>query len=75
MRLQMKRQAEAHSDHLNEMVDMKEKEMERKMKRALDEKLHEENMKFKEEVASMVARLRGIDDVMKCEYFYFCFLS
>ncbi|CAH1397366.1 unnamed protein product [Nezara viridula] len=68
MRLQLKRQAEAHSDHLSEVVDMKEKDMERKMKRMLDEKLHEERMKFKEEVAAMVARLRGIDDVMKCEY-------
>ncbi|XP_014271776.1 MICOS complex subunit Mic60 [Halyomorpha halys] len=66
MRVQLKRQAEAHSDHLAEVVDMKEKELDRKMNRMLDEKLHEERMKFKEEVAAMVARLRGIDDVMKC---------
>lgn len=66
MRIQLKRQAEAHSDHLSEVVDMKEKDMERQMKRMLDEKLNEERTKFKEEVAAMVARLRGIDDVMKC---------
>lgn len=66
MRVQMKRQAEAHSDHLQEAIVMKEKEMERKLQRTIDEKLQAEKIKFKEEVAAMVAKLRGIDDIMKC---------
>ncbi|XP_073971411.1 inner membrane mitochondrial protein mitofilin isoform X2 [Rhodnius prolixus] len=65
MRQQMKRQAEAHADHLEEAMEMKEKEMERKMRREMEDKLIEEKNKFKEEIAAMVGRLRGMDDAMK----------
>lgn len=70
----MKRQAEAHSDHLHEAIEMKEKDMETKLQRAIDERLQKEKMKFKEEVAAMVARLKGIDDVMKCKSFKIIYL-
>lgn len=63
----MKRQAEAHSDHVRELIEMKEKELEQKLQQAVDERLEAEKMRFKEEVAVMVARLKGIDDVMKCK--------
>uniref|UniRef100_A0A069DW02 MICOS complex subunit MIC60 n=1 Tax=Panstrongylus megistus TaxID=65343 RepID=A0A069DW02_9HEMI len=65
MRLQMKRQAEAHADHLMEAMQMKEKEMERKLRREMEERLLEEKNKFKEEIAAMVGRLRGMDDAMR----------
>ncbi|KAL1138065.1 hypothetical protein AAG570_009760 [Ranatra chinensis] len=64
MRLQLKRQAEAHQDHLMEALIMKEKEIERKLKRQMDEQVIVEKNKFKMQLASIIGRLKGIDEVL-----------
>ncbi|XP_075232277.1 inner membrane mitochondrial protein mitofilin isoform X2 [Lycorma delicatula] len=65
IRNQLRRQAEAHNDHLNEAIALKEKEVERKLARKVEEKIIEERTKFKEELAGMVARLKGLDEAIK----------
>ncbi|XP_039275816.1 MICOS complex subunit Mic60-like [Nilaparvata lugens] len=71
IRIQLKRQAEAHSDHLQEAMALKEKEVERRLHRKVEEKIIEERTKFKEELAGMVGRLKGLDEAIKSESLLF----
>lgn len=65
LRQQLKLQSEAFQDHLADAVKMRELEIERKFGRSFDEKLMEERCAFKQQVAAMVGRLRGMDQAMK----------
>ncbi|XP_026479933.1 MICOS complex subunit Mic60-like [Ctenocephalides felis] len=65
LRRQMKLQAEAHADHIRDAVLLKEKEMERKAQRLLDERLAAEKEEYKLQLAAMVGRLRGVDSALK----------
>lgn len=69
-------QSEAFSDHLADALKIRETEMERVLGRDFDEKLTEERCKFKEQVATMVGRLRGMDSALKGNFsflkIYFC---
>lgn len=64
----LKRQADAHIDHLKESLDLKEKEMRRKFDRELEEKLTSENANYKTQLATMIGKLKGMDDAMKGIY-------
>ena len=55
------RQAAAHSDHLTEVLKVQEKELGEKFDKILEEKLAEEKMKFQNEIAGWIARLKGIE--------------
>ncbi|XP_066999277.2 MICOS complex subunit Mic60 [Anabrus simplex] len=65
MRLQLKRQAEAHSDHLLDAVAVREKELEREFLRMQDEKMATEQAKFKYQLAGMMGRLKGLETSLK----------
>lgn len=68
MRRQMKLQAQIHADHLREVLVTKERETERLIKRALSEKKEEESCNTKAQLASVIGKLRGLDDALKREY-------
>lgn len=66
MRQQLKIQAQAHSDHLADVLDVKEKELERHFNRILNEKLEQEQSAYKIQISAMLGRLRGMEDGLKC---------
>jgi len=61
----LKRQADAHGDHVKEVLELKEKEMRRTFERELEEKLSKENANYKNQLAGMIGKLKGMDDAMK----------
>jgi hypothetical protein len=66
MRHQLKIQAQAHSDHLADVLAVKEKELERHFKKIHNERLEQEQSAYKMQIGAMLGRLRGIDDALKC---------
>lgn len=79
MRQQLKIQAQAHSDHLADVLTVKEKELERRFKKIHNERLEQEQAAYKMQIGGMLGRLRGIDDALKCNINVivrmFCFRS
>ncbi|XP_058797751.1 MICOS complex subunit Mic60-like [Phymastichus coffea] len=65
MRKQLKLQAQIHADHLREALATKEREMERKINRALNEHKEEESIRSKTQLAAVIGRLRGLDEALK----------
>lgn len=65
MRSQMKRQSEAHTDHLADALTQKEVEMKRKFQRELDEKITTEQAAYKLQLAAMLGKLKGMDAALK----------
>lgn len=65
LRNQMKRQSEAHSDHLSDALAQKEVEMKRKFQRELDEKITTEQAAYKLQLAAMLGKLKGMDAALK----------
>ena len=68
MMRQLKLQAQVHIDHLKEALAAKDREMERKINRAIDEEKEEQSMKNKTQLAAVIGRLRGLDEAIKSEY-------
>lgn len=66
VRQQLKIQTQAHSDHLADVLAVKENEMERHFNRILNERLEQEQSAYKIQIAAMLGRLRGMDDALKC---------
>uniref|UniRef100_A0A182PA36 MICOS complex subunit MIC60 n=1 Tax=Anopheles epiroticus TaxID=199890 RepID=A0A182PA36_9DIPT len=64
MREQMKRQTEAHIDHLKDALTQKEIEMKRKFQRELDEKITTEQASYKLQLATMLGKLKGIHNAL-----------
>lgn len=75
LRQQLKLQSEAFQDHLNDAIKTREMEIEQNYGRNFDEKLMTERSKFKEQVAAMVGRLRGMDQAMKGNVFLTLFCA
>lgn len=71
IRRQMKLQAQVHADHLKEILEAKEKEMERIINHAIGEKTEAESNKYKIQLAAIVGRLRGLDEALKCKCLFF----
>lgn len=65
LRDHMKKQAEAHADHLSDAILQKEAELKRVFNRELSEKLSTEHAAYKEHLAAMLGKLKGIDAALK----------
>lgn len=65
LRLLMKRQAAAHSDHLEDAVNVRVNEAKRKYERDLEDNLTNEKAKRELQVASMVGKWKGMNDALK----------
>ncbi|KDR13531.1 MICOS complex subunit Mic60 [Zootermopsis nevadensis] len=65
VRQQLKIQTQAHSDHLADVLAVKEKEMERHFNRILNERLEQEQSAYKIQIGALLGRLRGMDDALK----------
>lgn len=65
LREQLKKQIEAHTDHLNDALSTKEAEMKRKFARELDEKLANERASYNTQLATMLGKLKGMDSALK----------
>ncbi|GJQ76018.1 hypothetical protein Trydic_g18071 [Trypoxylus dichotomus] len=65
LRRQLRMQSEAFTDHLNDAVKIKEAEVEKRLIRNFDEKVLEERCSYKEQIAKMVGRLRGLDQAIR----------
>lgn len=65
LREQLKKQIEAHTDHLNDALSQKEAEMKRLFARELDEKLANERASYNTQLAAMLGKLKGMDSALK----------
>lgn len=65
LRHQLKMQSEAHADHLGDALTQKELEMRRIFNRELSEKLSTEQASYKEQLATMLGKLKGMDAALK----------
>ena len=61
----MKKQIEAHADHLNDAISQKETEMKRLFARELDEKISNERASYNSQLALMLGKLKGMDSALK----------
>ncbi|KAJ6638910.1 MICOS complex subunit Mic60 [Pseudolycoriella hygida] len=61
----LKKQSEAHADHLSDAVAQREAELKRVFNRELSEKLSTEQAAYKEHLAAMLGKLKGIDAALK----------
>lgn len=71
----MSRQAAAHSDHITEVLKVQERELGAKFQVQLSEHIQKEKETFQQQVASWVARLRGIEaaiDSKSSQCIYYC---
>ena len=68
MRRQLKLQTGIHADHLREAMALKDREMERKVNRALSERKEQESSDYKSQLAAVIGKLRGLDEALKSKY-------
>ena len=65
LRDQLKRQVEAHTDHLSDALSQKEAEMKRQFSREMDEKLANERATYNSQLAGMLGKIKGMDSALK----------
>lgn len=65
LRNQLKQQAEAHVDHLNDALTTRENELKRNYGRELEDKLASEKANYKLQLAAMLGKLRGMDAALQ----------
>lgn len=65
MRDQLKKQIEAHTDHLNDALSQKETEMKRLFNREMDERLANERASYNTQLAIMLGKIKGMDAALK----------
>lgn len=65
LRQQLKQQAEAHVDHLNEAIAIKEDEMKRNFSKEMEDKLLLEKANYKLQLAAMLGKMRGMDAALQ----------
>lgn len=63
----LRKQAEAHVDHLNEAIKLKEKEMKRVFEREIDDRMAKEKTSYKTQLAAYLGKLKGMEDALKGE--------
>lgn len=68
IKAQLKRQAEAHSDHLTDAMKNKEDELQRTYSRQLNEEILKAKVEYKTQLAAMVGRLKGVDTALKGKF-------
>lgn len=65
LRQQLSRQAAAHSDHLQDVLQVQAAELERQCEREVHTQLLKERQSFQTEVAGWIARLKGIETAVE----------
>lgn len=65
LRQQLKVQSQAHTDHLQDALTEKEKELRRVFNNELNEKLSVEQSAYKLQLATMLGKLKGMDAALK----------
>lgn len=65
LRDQLKKQIEAHTDHLNDALSQKEAEMKRLFNREMDERLANERASYNTQLAIMLGKIKGMDSALK----------
>lgn len=65
LREQLKKQIEAHTDHLNDALANREAELKRLFARELDEKIANERASYNTQLAAMLGKLKGMDTALK----------
>lgn len=65
LRDQLKKQIEAHTDHLSDALSQKEAEMKRLFTREMDEKLANERASYNTQLAGMLGKIKGMDAALK----------
>lgn len=65
LRDQLKKQIEAHTDHLSDAIGQKEAEMKRLFAREMDEKLANERASYNTQLAVMLGKIKGMDSALK----------
>jgi mitofilin len=68
LRDQLKKQIEAHTDHLNDALSQKEAEMKRLFNREMDERLANERASYNTQLAIMLGKIKGMDSALKGNY-------
>ncbi len=71
LRDQLKKQIEAHTDHLSDALSQKEAEMKRLFTREMDEKLANERASYNTQLAGMLGKIKGMDAALKGENLIF----
>ncbi len=59
---QLRRQAEAHTEHLDDSLDVQKRELTRKHRRELDEALAKAELQHKEDIAKILGQLQGLNE-------------
>ena len=65
IRNRMKLQAQVHTDHLREALEMKDKEAQRLIQRALNEQAENASIEYKKQAAVLIGRLKGLEESLK----------
>lgn len=68
LRDQLKKQVEAHTDHLSDALSQKEAEMKRQFGREMDEKLTNERASYNTQLAGMLGKIKGMDAALKGKF-------
>ena len=71
LRDQLRKQIEAHTDHLSDALSQKEAEMKRLFTREMDEKLANERASYNTQLAGMLGKIKGMDAALKGENLIF----
>lgn len=72
LRQQLSRQAAAHSDHLQDVLQVEEQELQDQCEREVHMQLLQERQSFQTEVAGWIARLKGIETAVEGEGSLLC---
>lgn len=70
LRQQLKVQSEAHTDHLQDALAEKDKELRRVFNNELNEKLSVEQSAYKIQLATMLGKLKGMDTALKGKFLF-----
>lgn len=73
LRQQLKVQTEAHTDHLQDAISGKERELRRVFEREMNEKLSVEQSTYKIQLATMLGKLKGMDAALKGKFYLLLF--
>lgn len=65
LRTQMRRQAEVHADHIDEIYELQQNEMERELQRSINETVESLNIEYNRKLAGVFGRIKGIDEAVK----------
>lgn len=65
LKTQLRRQAEVHKDHLDDVAFLKDKEAERKIQQNISEKVEDLKINYNRQLAKIIGRMKGLDIALK----------